>query len=333
MGRLGLCLTGLIIIWSAVCHSEEAEIVNFNQQLESVLAAKRFNDLEIMANDFRQKDSRFRGGNAKIYHFYRALGGVSTYVSLGGERNSPFYKKQQLIGMWVSNQPSSLTARLAMAQLWLGYAFHWRGDRYADQVTDKQWKLFREGLDKAASYLTDIDPDKDPHAYLVLMELAKGKQYPRPALDAMYEAAVKRYPMYFHYYSLRANDLQKRWYGRDGELSDYLQSVLKVPGGDDGKVAYSYISYSLMQLYPGEELYKRTGLTWPQVKVAYATRERRYGLRIKDWNALCYLAMAGNDRKAAMEALKHVGGDWSPQIWEEKKYFDAAVAWAQAKPN
>jgi hypothetical protein len=74
-------------------------------------------------------------------------------------------------------------------------------------------------------------------------------------------------------------------------------------------------------------------LSWPLIQSGYAARERLYGMRNRDWNALVNLALAGVDRGAAKEALVHVGGNWDPVIWKEKSYFDYAVDWTnRARP-
>jgi len=184
---------------------------------------------------------------------------------------------------------------------------------------------------RARLALATVDDRKDPQIYLLLMEIAEGDTASsgdaRSELDALYSAAIAAYPSYFHYYSRRVNDLQERWYGRPGEAKAYVQSLLKNPGGDSGLVAYSYAANNLMQLNQRETLLRVTGLSWPTIKLAYATRERLYGMRNRDWNALCNLALAGEDRDAAKLALRHIGDNWDPAVWQERRYFDAAVAW------
>ena len=69
----------------------------------------------------------------------------------------------------------------------------------------------------------------------------------RGKLDTLYGDAVKAYPSYFHFYSLRAQILQVRWYGQPGELNAYEASLATSPGGDTALVAYSFIAYKLMQ--------------------------------------------------------------------------------------
>jgi hypothetical protein len=75
----------------------------------------------------------------------------------------------------------------------------------------------------------------------------------------------------------------------------------------------------------------RTGLSWSQIKAAYAAREKRYGLREQDWNALGYIAVNARDRETTREALSHIDGKWNPGIWRSKRYFDDVFTWAQVK--
>src|SRR6185436_12670054 len=119
-----------------------------------------------------------------------------------------------------------------------------RGIRRA-RVTPEQWKLFAQRLQTARSYIDVVDPDSDPHAYCVLMDISRGSSEPRARLDALYTKAIRANPTYFHYYSERAIDMLERWFGSDEDLASYVESVLTHPGGEDGQVAYTFIAYRL----------------------------------------------------------------------------------------
>lgn len=70
-----------------------------------------------------------------------------------------------------------------------------------------------------------------------------------------------------------------------------------------------------------------TGLSWPTIKSAYATREKLFGLRNRDWNTLLNLSLAAIDPVTAKMALDKIAGQWDPAVWKERQYFDAAVLW------
>ena len=80
-------------------------------------------------------------------------------------------------------------------------------------------------------------------------------------------------------------------------------------------------------------LFETNGLLWPLIKSGYGARERLYGMRNRDWNALLYLAVAGFDRETGKAALDHVGDQWDPYVWKERLYFDRAVLWASKVQN
>jgi hypothetical protein len=118
------------------------------------------------------------------------------------------------------------------------------------------------------------------------------------AREALYSKAIKAYPTYYHFYSQRAENLQERWYGTERSI-----------------------------------LLRTTGLSWPLIQSGYAARERLYGLRNRDWNALCNLALADIDRDAGKQALAHIGDNWDPVVWKERTYFDDAVGWINRAPK
>jgi hypothetical protein len=215
--------------------------------------------------------------------------------------------------------------------MWLRDAWIIRGDAYASKVPASAWTSFHERVDKANAYLLGAAATDDPHLPYLKIDNAKAQGSPRSRIDSLYDSAIQRFPTYFHYYSQRAVILQVRWLGKDGELSSYAQSLLARPGGDPGLVAYSYVANVLMDFYERSSLLNETDLRWPSIKAAYSTRLKLYGLRNRDWNALCNLSLAAGDRATAAEALSHIGTNWDPIVWKEKKYFDAAVAWIRTQ--
>ena len=138
-------------------------------------------------------------------------------------------------------------------------------------------------------------------------------------MDAVDDAATKSFPRYFHFYADRAELLQQ-WLGDAGELENYTQSLLDNPAGEDGQIAYTYAASRLSFQYSREDIFAKTGLVWSQVKNAYATRQKLYGLNNHDWNVFLELAVSGNDKPAAIEALSHIGNDWDKAVWRDKVY-------------
>lgn len=303
----------------------------FCAAIESELVATRFDALDALESELRDPDTRLVGGNSQLYEFYGALGAYATSGLFSCGSHVAFDEKRQLLERWVAAKPASVGAHIALAQLWWNSGVTQRGADYANSVGFFQWIGLYSALSKAKAILAQLDTRADPHAYYLLTAIAQFDWWwfsnPRETLDGLYADAVKAYPMYYHLYSQRADNLQVRWHGQPGELRAYLNSLATSPGGDAGSVAYSYIAYKLMQGTDRSALLNATGLSWPLIQSGYAARERLYGMRNRDWNALFNLALAGIDRDAAKAALVHIGDHWDPVIWNERRYFDYAVQW------
>ena len=111
---------------------------------------------------------------------------------------------------------------------------------------------------------------------------------------------------------------------------DYADSLLQDPGGDVGRMAYSFIAIQQFdRRYRMREFYEKTGLRWADVKAGFELREKRYGLSNADWNLLLYFACAALDRATGRRAAEHIGDDWASWLWREKRVFDNNVAWTR----
>jgi hypothetical protein len=317
----------------SLAFSKQTEAPTLCTRVESALAAHEFASLDSTEQHMRDPSIRLVGGNSQLYHYFGALAGYSDASLQPCHSQFTFDQKRELLEQWLGANPQSIAAHIAMSYFWSNAGWAARGENFDPDVTDRQWQTLAADLDRAKSALADIDARVDPHLYFVLIEIAQGQPHPRPVLDQLYASAVKAYPGYFHYYSQRVNLLQERWFGRPDELRTYSVSLLQSPGGDAGLVAYSYVAANLMQFNQRSTLLRTTGLSWPIIKSAYATREKLYGLRNRDWNALCNLAIAANDRDTARAAIEKIAGQWDPAVWKERRYFDYAVTWSTTTQN
>jgi hypothetical protein len=321
----------------ATTFPRDTPVAEFCGNVESKLMKRQFEALDGLESELRDPDIRLIGGNSQLYEFYGALAAYATMGLFSCTSRVPFDEKRELLEQWIAAKPQSLGAHIALGQIWWNAGYQERGEGYVNSVGFFQWIGSYADLYKAKSVLANIDIHADPHGYYLLMEIAQGEfgwfTNRRGTLDNLYSEAVKAYPLYFHLYSLRAQILQVRWYGQPGELNAYEASLSTSPGGDAGSVAYSFLAYKLMQSTERSILLKTNGLSWPLIRSGYAVRERLYGLRNRDWNALLNLAIAGVDRETAKAALAQIGENWDPAVWKERSYFDYAVGWSNKAQN
>jgi len=322
----------------------DTKIHQLYSQTQAQLAARDFDALEAQSGELRRDDRRFAGGVSGVLLFYRALSGLSPegnpwrdpYRLWDGE--AAFDKQREVLEAWHAAKPGSIAPQIALALLWRGYAWQARGSTFSHKVPTEQWPIFEERISKQDAALRRAIPAApakrdavatDPGAYMVLLSLGRDQSWTRNQLDALYREAVGKHPTSFHLYVQRAEAPEPRWFGADGELTEYADSLLQDPGGDVGRMTYSFIAIQQFNRYPRRELYVKTGLRWADVKAGFELREKRYGLSNADWNLLLYFAGAGLDRATGRRAAEQIGDDWASWLWREKKVFDNNVAWTR----
>jgi hypothetical protein len=314
--------------------STNDEIRQFDDQIQLQLAAHDFEALEKQYDELRTGDAHFAGGVPRLYVFYRALAEQPLNDSYWRDHtfevlaDATFEKRRALLEAWAEAKPGSNAPRVSLALLWRNYAWQARGHDEVANTSIDQFKGFADRLMKEAQVLGNV-PRSDPGVYEALLTLARDLGLPRPQLDSLYREAIAKYPGYLPIYVLRANVLQQKWYGAPGELKEYADSLLQEPGGDLGRMAYSLVAVQQFNAYAFVDLFKKTELSWDDVKSGLDIREKLYGFSNDDWNMYLYLACAAGDHAAAKQAAEHVT-DWVPSIWQEKHWFDQDVAWARS---
>jgi len=325
------CVLFLCLV-SAKSWAWQDPISDQDRKVQQLEMSGALDQLEAMAAELRKTDARFVGSNSKLYHFYLVLGEAAAPAGsckcAGSQSGPTFEEKEPILKRWLTEHPRSIAARLALGQLFITHAWHARGVGYADKVTAEQWKLFRDRLEIARSYLDGLDPKDDPMVYSEYLDMAQYLDSSRAAIDRVYAAATRDYPRFFHFYADRADVLQEKWFGRPGELTEFAQSLLSAPGGDDGQVAYTYVAGRLSTQYTCKQELEEVGLKWPLLREAYRTRDRLYGLRSFDLNLLLSCAIAARDFGFAKQLAPRIAEDeWAPTVWGTKADFDANIAW------
>jgi hypothetical protein len=243
--------------------------------------------------------------------------------------DTAFEERRVLLEDWRHAMPASTAARIVLAVFWRRYAWQARGSDYAAKVSPEQWTVFRARIAKEREMLAGLRP-ANPGAYQVMLTFARDESWPRGQLDALYRAAVSQYPDFLHFYIQRASLLEPKWHGAPGEWKRYADSLLWDPGGSIGQMAYSLMAVEQLGNYRMSEFFDKTGLSWLDVKMGFELREQRFGLSNADWNMLLYFACAAPDRAIARKAVEHIGDNWAPWLWKEKRIFDFDVAWARS---
>jgi hypothetical protein len=137
---------------AATVVNDPPEIQRFMDQTKALLMREQFSELDKIADEVRSSKARFPGGSWKLSRFYDARD--KTLVR-GYETDADWQNHLALIQRWTTARPQSITARLALADAYVAYAWAARGSGYANTVTDQGWRLFEERANKAAEILQD----------------------------------------------------------------------------------------------------------------------------------------------------------------------------------
>lgn len=90
-------------------------------KVRTLLKQENFKQLESMAKEFRDQNSRFSEGVYKLFYFYEALSSPET------KSEQAYDKILLLMNKWSKQYPGSITERVAEAGAWLEYGWLARG--------------------------------------------------------------------------------------------------------------------------------------------------------------------------------------------------------------
>src|SRR5439155_12509980 len=104
------------------------EIWQFAGKTRNLYNASRFDELEALASQLRAEHGRFGNGSWKLRHFYEAL------RCRKEEPDSMWQLHETIHKNWDAAKPRSITAHIAHADFLIEYAWHARGNKFADKV-------------------------------------------------------------------------------------------------------------------------------------------------------------------------------------------------------
>jgi Domain of unknown function (DUF4034) len=313
-------------IVTRVVTPETKELDDIRTETSTFLQAKDYNKLDELATKFRSSKECYADGTWKLSEVYFALGvsnniyGNSMYNNIP---NTAFEHRLADLRNWITAKPTSITARIALANVQIDYAWNARGGDYASKVTDQGWQLFGEKLDEAAKTLSDAKDldEKCPMYWTLMMRIALGQQLSRDAFDNIFNQAVHFEPNFVIYYGQRANFLLPRWYGNPGEWERDLTRSADKMGGDDGDVLYAQVVWRLNRSTHFDNIFQENNLAWPRVKSGLEILQSRHpnALVVKSEGAR--LAVLADDKEAARKYFDDINGQADATIWISREEF------------
>ncbi|MGO8794176.1 MAG: hypothetical protein ACLQLC_05085 [Candidatus Sulfotelmatobacter sp.] len=295
---------------------------NYADTVAALLKEKRYVELDCIADSARSSKARFSGGAWKIRSIYMGL----AWPRPGHPTEEDWKKHFRQLQDWNDERPNSATARIALAESYIEYAWNARGNGYAESVTDSGWKIFDKRMEKARKILeaNRTLAAKCPEWYLNMERIAQAQSWKPEAEDQLAEKAIAFAPEYQNVYRLHAQTLLPKWRGKKGDAERFLEAATDKLGGDAGDAVYFLVTSSCFCF--GEELNQ---FSWPRLQRGFAANERLHGPSLNNSNWFAYLALqVGNDDIIADEAFKRISDKWDPDIWGNEESFKASKAHA-----
>ncbi|MBP9094810.1 DUF4034 domain-containing protein [bacterium] len=295
------------------------------QQNLDLLSQKKYDDLEKIATGLRKSGESFPSGKWKLDTFYNSFY-KERRVYRERLKEDDYQNRFGLIQAWVSAKPQSVTAKVALAGLYCKYAWFARGGSYANKVSDSGWKLMAERNAAALTTLKEalLLPEKDPHAYYLLLQIAKDESYDEARYAQIFDESITRFPHYKSAYFAKVLDLQPRWGGLAGEWEQFIKESADKMGGVEGDKFYAQLVWAVeyTHWYHREIIFKEFQLDYPRIKRGMDSLRTQYPNSISLASQYCNLASRAGDKATAIKLFKELDGRVDKEAWSNEETYE-----------
>jgi hypothetical protein len=342
----------LVIAWSGLvgaaeqkaisnpCNISETDAAGLNRDLSvdihalndfkdtaaRILKEEKFVELDCLADHSRSGRERLPGGIWKIHLLYEGLRQPVPYPVHATQEDWTYLL--QRLRRWVKARPESITARVALALAYLGYAHDARGTGYANTVSESGWKLFGERTAEAQRILKEASKlaSKCPEWYVAMQMVSVNQGWPVNEARALFEEANKFEPEYYYYARDLAYYLLPKWSGEPGDTEKFLQEAADRVGGDKGDILYFQVAAADYVICGCDD---NPDLSWDRIKRGFEASEKRYGVSMLNLNRIAYLASYYGERDSvyADKILKRIGDQWDAETWGSQATFEKIKQW------
>jgi len=236
----------------------------YNARIVSLLVQEDFAQLEKIAALNREEKGRLAGGFFKSFDFYRA----TAYPTAPSDET--YQERIALLKKWIAAFPASATARISLAQCYLGYADFVRGSGLANTVSGSQWRLYQERTTMAERTLLDATSlaERDVHWYAAMQQIARNDGWSKLRARQLLDQAVAFEPDYYHLYWNYAWYLLPRWHGQKGDIQALANEVSAKSATPYDSILYFQIMTSIA-CYCGEDLEAMYVASYPRLRDGY----------------------------------------------------------------
>src|SRR2546423_2087006 len=291
----------------------DKEYMSYREQVREKFLKKDFAWVDREAQKVRLSKERLPGGYWKLRAVYAAL----EEPALGDKASDGDWDDLlQNLTSWSKQKPGSVTAKVALASAWKGYAWKARGKGYSDSVKDASWDVFHKRLDSARQALSEASSldERCPYWFMTALWVGLGQGWERDALDKIFDAGVQLEPTFYYLHQTKATYLLPRWGGIEGEWEKFADETALRLGGNQGDVVFFAI-YSQMLALDGMTLMNSHQRAVPKLLAGYHSIEKLYGSSAHRLNEACFFSCFRKDGPTTPDSCSRVGDDFDETDW------------------
>lgn len=323
---LGLVLGAPHALFARATGDDDASaqrLKQWEQDLQADLIAEKFESLDQTADRLRAEKTRLPGGEWQLHAFYGALDAPQQTEQDSAEHIAH-------LEHWMSQRPSSITARVALATALIRWAWVARGYGGAASVTAEGVRLFLGRNQEARTILEGSQEMRVmcPQWYSAMLAVGAAQSWSLERMHKMMEDGIKFEPGYFYLYLQYANYLLPKWFGHPGDASSFARASADAVGGDGGDILYFEIATNLIKI--GDDTFPTHEMDWQRLQRGYQALLSQYGSSQLIENRLAYMAWKFQDAAVARQQFALIGDNWNRRVWGIRDYFDRARDWARS---
>jgi len=335
-GLLGICLL-LPISFSVrgappddsqdAVLSETQDERDLIQKVDQLLLDRKYEELEDLAQHFREEKSRTRMGRSCLVLFYQGL----QQPSVPEEKYTVHLidDRVQQLEAWTRKRPSS-TATLALAAGVRQLAGTARGDGDFREIPEDSLRIMRASLDRAEDLLDSLKEEETQDAYRSLVEMRVGllQGYERDQMESLLHEALASDPWWLDPIHLMTVYLAPNWYGGNRSIYELANRLAADQQNITGEFTYAAVVYSAFKIGEFREFHE-DGFQWDRVRQGLLDWAKQLPDSYQVWGRMAFFARIAGDREAAQNAFEHLQGRCFLPGWKNSStIYEQSLRWA-----
>lgn len=311
-------------------HIRPFDVVS--DEVHKAWVKKDFKKLEAWAQEYGVKGSRTSDGYSPLMAFYQGISdGFNNCAKTHQKSEKEWLYQEERLKEWQNAYPDSLAAKLALAFFTTNYAWHARGNGYANTVGDSDWARFNERIESARNQLEAIASpcENNPAWYDAMLSIALAQAWPREEFERIYRKGVELDPYYVGLYYARTNYLLPQWYGSYREYHEAIDEAVQATRKRLGEALYAKLHWTYSDV---KQMFESGRVDWHRMKNGFEDSLHAFPDK---WtrNNFARFACEANDPVTLKRELDKLGDNIMPEAWFSTEYLTYCKAYAKTTPG